>query len=81
MALLLEALLLQIEKSQLKWFGHVSRAPQEKLPNKLYLPKHVGKNKVGRPRTTVDESILHWGSWVELLGTSPKQNDGGDGRP
>ena len=24
---------------------------------------------------------LHWGSWMEPLGTSPKRNDGGDGKP
>ena len=41
----------------------------------------MGKETVGRPKTTVDESILHSRSWVELLDTSPKQNDGGDGRP
>ena len=48
----LEPLLLQIERSQLRWFGHVSRMPLEKLPNKLYLPKQV-KKTLGRPRSTV----------------------------
>ena len=72
----LEPLLLQIERSQRRWFGHVSRMPQIKLPNKLYWPKQMGKKTVRRPRTIVDESILRWGSWVEFLGTSPKQNDG-----
>ena len=55
----LKPLLLQIERSQFRWFGHVSRRLQEKLSNKLYLPKQMGKKIVGRPRTTVDESILH----------------------
>ena len=55
----LKPLLLQIERSQLRWFGHVSRMSQEKLPNKLYLPKQTGTKTVGRPRTTLDESILH----------------------
>ena len=77
----LELLLLQIERSQLRWFGHVNRIPQEKLPKQALLAKANGEKTVGRPRTIVDESILHWGSWVELHGTSPKQNDGGDGRP
>ena len=71
----LKLLLLQIERSQLRWFDHVSTRLKEKLSNKLYLPKQMGKKTVGRPRTTVDESILHYGCWVELLGTSPKQND------
>ena len=52
------ALLLQIERSQLRWFGHVSRMPQEKLLTKLYLPKQMRKKTVGRPKTTADESIL-----------------------
>ena len=33
-----ESLLLRIERSQLRWFGHVSRMPQERLPNRLCLP-------------------------------------------
>ena len=56
----LEQLLLRIKKSQLRWFGHVNRKHQKKLPNKLYLPKQMKKNKtVGRPKTTADESMLH----------------------
>ena len=55
----LEPLFLQMKRSQLRQFGHVSRMPQEKLPNLLYLPKQMEKKIVGRPRTTVDESILH----------------------
>ena len=31
-----EQLLLRIKRSQLRWFGHVGRIPQERLPNKLY---------------------------------------------
>ena len=27
-----ESLLLRIERSKLRWFGHVSRMPQERLP-------------------------------------------------
>ena len=28
----IESLLLRIERSQLQWFGHVSRMPHERLP-------------------------------------------------
>ena len=50
-----------------------------KTSKQALLAKAKGEKKtVGRPWTTVDESILHWGSRVELLGTSAKQNDGGD---
>ena len=46
----LKPLLLQIERSQLRWFGHVSRRLQEKLSSKLYLPKQMEKKTVGRPK-------------------------------
>ena len=32
-----EPLLLRIGRSQLRWFGHVSRMPQEKLPKQALL--------------------------------------------
>ena len=41
----LQPLLLQIQRSQRRWFDHVTKLPQEKLPNKLYLPKQMGKRK------------------------------------
>ena len=41
----LEPQLLQIERSQLGWFDHVRKMPQEKLPNKLSLPKQIEKKK------------------------------------
>ena len=42
----LKPLLPQIESSQLRLLGRVSRMPQEKLPCNLYLPKQLGKIKV-----------------------------------
>ena len=43
----IEPLLLRIKRSQLRWFGHVSRMPQERLlPNKLYLPKQMGEDQL-----------------------------------
>ena len=32
-----EPLLLRIERSQLRWFGHISRVPQERLPKQALL--------------------------------------------
>ena len=74
----IEPLLLRIERSQLRRFSHVSRMPQERLPTQLYLPKQMGEDqlddvKVDGPITL---RILD-----EPLGTSPKRNDGGHGRP
>ena len=74
----IEPLLLRIERSQLRWFGNVSRMPQERLPKQLYLPKQMGDDQLD-DLELMDR--LHWESWMEPLRTSPKRNDGGDGRP
>ena len=47
----IDPLLLQIERSQLRWFGHVSRMPQERLPIQALHAKANGRRPVGRPRT------------------------------
>ena len=46
-----EPLLLRIERSQLRWFGHVSKMPQERLPKQAVLAKANGRRPVGRPKT------------------------------
>ena len=73
----IEPLLLRIKRSQLRWFGHVSRLPQERLPKQALLAKPNGRRPVGRRRTRCTDYI----TWMESLGTSPKRNDAGDGRP
>ena len=57
----IEPLLLRIKSSQLGWFGHVSRIPQERLPKQALLAKANGRGPVGRPRTT-------WTDYTEDLG-------------
>ena len=47
----IEPLLLRIERSQLRWFGHVSRMPQERLPKQALHAKENRRRPVGRPRT------------------------------
>ena len=47
----IELLLLRIERSQLRWFGHVCRMPQERLHKQALLAKANGRRPVGRPRT------------------------------
>ena len=59
----IEPLLLGIERSQLRWFGHVSRMPQERLPKQALHAKANGRRPVGRPRT-------RWTDYIEDLGWS-----------
>ena len=56
----IEQLLLQIERSQPRWFSHVSRMPQERLPKQALLAKATGRRPVGRPRT-------RWTNYIENL--------------
>ena len=51
----------EFEKSQLRWFGHVSRMPQERLPKQALLAKANGRRPIGRPRT-------RWTDYIEDLG-------------
>jgi len=54
----IEPLLLRIiERSQLRWFGHVSRMPQKRLPKQALLAKVKGKRPVGRSRTRWEDYI------------------------
>ena len=57
----IELLLLRIERSQLRWFGHVSRMPQGRLPKQTLYAKVNGKRPVKRPRT-------RWLDYFEDLG-------------
>ena len=57
----LEQLLLRIGRSQLRWFGHVSRTPQEKFPKQALHAKANGRRPVGRPRT-------RWTNYIKDLG-------------
>ena len=59
-SLSIESLLPQIERSQLRWFGHVSRMPQEKLPKQAVHAKENGGRPVGRPR-------IRWTDYIEDL--------------
>ena len=54
----IKSLLLRIERSQLRWFGHVSRMPHERLPKQILYAEVSGKRPVGRPRTR----------WLDYIG-------------
>ena len=51
----------RIERSQLRWFGHVSRMPQERLPKQVLLAKANWRRPVGQSRT-------RWIDYIEDLG-------------
>ena len=55
----IESLLLQLERSQLRWYGHVTRMSQEKIAKKLFLLTPIGRRSRGRPRT-------RWRNYVDL---------------
>ena len=57
----IEPLLLRIERSQLRWFGHASRMPQEKLLKQALLAKGNRRRPVRQPRT-------RWTDYIEDLG-------------
>ena len=56
----IELLLFQIDWSQLRWFGHLRRMHQEKLPKQALLAKANGRKLVGWPRT-------RWINYIEDL--------------
>jgi hypothetical protein len=41
-----------IEAKQLKWYGHVKRMGEHRLPKKIYEWTPTERKKVGRPRNT-----------------------------
>ena len=48
-----------IATKRLRWFGHVSRMPEDRLPNYLleWKPKH-GKRSRGRPRKSLNDVFI-----------------------
>ena len=59
----IEALLLRLERSQLRWYGHVTRMSQERTATKLLCSTPIGRRPRGRPRT-------RWRDYVEDLSWS-----------
>ena len=55
--------LLRIERSQLRWFGNVSRISQERLARQVLLATHRGKQPRGLPRT-------RWCDYISYLAWS-----------
>ena len=59
----IESLLLRLERSQLRWYGHVTRMPQERTAKKLLCSTPIGRRPRGRPR-------IQWRDYVEDLSWS-----------
>ena len=59
----IEALLLRLKRSQLSWYGHVTRMSQERTAKKLLCSTPIGRRSRGRPRT-------RWPDYLEDLGWS-----------
>ena len=55
-----EPLLLHIERSPLKWFGHLTRMPPGRLPLEVFRARPTGRRPRGRPRN-------RWRDYISLL--------------
>lgn len=55
-----EPLLLRLERSQLRWFGHLVRMPPERLPREVLEARPTGRRPRGRPRT-------RWRDYIDSL--------------
>ena len=58
-------LLLRIERSQLRWFDHLNRMPQQRLSKQALLAKANGRRPIGRPGTRWTNNIEDLG-WKRL---------------
>ena len=56
----LEPLLLYLERSQLRWFGHLVRMPTGRLPLEVFQARPVGRRPRGRPTTRWRDYSQHW---------------------
>ena len=50
-------LLLKVKRSQLRWFGHVLRMPQNRLVYQVHSAQPTGSRPRGRPRTRCADGI------------------------
>ena len=53
-------LLLCVERSQLRWFGHLVRMPPGRLPREVFQARPAGRRPRGRPRT-------RWRDYISTL--------------
>ena len=70
-SLKVESLLNNIEKNQLRWFGHVQRMDNSRYPKKYYNWKPSGKRPPGRPRkryqNNIEEALHNRGKNLQMV--------------
>ncbi|TWW56792.1 hypothetical protein D4764_08G0007790 [Takifugu flavidus] len=66
-----ESLLLRVERSQMRWLGHLVRMPPGRLPGEVFRACPSGRRPPGRPRTRWRDYVsrLAW----ERLGIPPDE--------
>ena len=64
-------LFLHIERSQLRWLGHLYRMPPGRLPREVFLACPTGRRPRGRPRTRWSDYVTRL-AW-ERLGILPEE--------
>ena len=74
-----DSILDYIEKTQLRWYGHVKRLDDSRYPKKYLEWKPMGKRPVGRPRMrwiqNVGEGIRRRGTTMEEIEEEGRYND------
>nr|XP_054599772.1 uncharacterized protein LOC129164266 [Nothobranchius furzeri] len=66
-----DPLLLHIERSQLRWLGHLVRMPPGRLPGEVFRAGPTGRRPKGRPRTRWRDYAFHLAR--ERLGIPPEE--------
>jgi hypothetical protein len=66
-----ESLLLHVERSQLRWLGHLFRMPPGRLPREVFQACPIGRRPRGRPRTRWRDYVSEL-AWCRL-GVPPEQ--------
>uniref|UniRef100_A0A8C6KHS8 Reverse transcriptase domain-containing protein n=1 Tax=Nothobranchius furzeri TaxID=105023 RepID=A0A8C6KHS8_NOTFU len=66
-----DPLLLHIERSQLRWLGHLVKMPPGRLPGEVFRARPTGRRPKGRPRTRRRDYVSHLAR--EHLEISPEE--------
>ena len=74
-----ESVLVFIERSQLRWYGHVMRMEDRRYPLKYYNWRPEGRRPVGRPRKrwrdAINEAVTERGTTLNLVEETEMYDD------